>query len=491
MLFTLLKHQWKADIRSSVFQKSIVLNIIMGLLILYFGGIFLFLGFRVDNILAELAPGKDPVAMLNGVLFYYFLSDLFFRFMLQELPVLAVEPYLHLPLRKRKLVHFVLLKSVTSFLNILPLLFILPFMAEAVLPAHGTAAAAAWALTLVAVTLLNNFVLLYFKRQLSNKPLYTLAFGIVVGGLMLLEYLGLLPLRQVSEVAFGAVLAQPWLPVVPLLLVAGAYLLNYTFLIRHVYPEELKVRKATTVSGGNIAFLSRFGEVGKLIELELKLIWRHKRPKSLLSMSVFFLFYGFLFYKEPHLEGFAMLLFVGLMITGTAIFNYGQFMPGWQSTHFDALLTQRISPYQFYRAKYWMFLAVTVLVYLITLPYGLLGYKIILINTATMLYNIGVNVFIIFFFSAYNTARLDLSKGSAFNWQGVGASKFLMMLPLIILPLLIYMPFGMAGSPYMGVATLGVLGLLGLVFQRQLLHYTAAHFLAHKYKLAAGFRQAD
>ncbi|PRY13662.1 hypothetical protein CLV24_10532 [Pontibacter ummariensis] len=490
MLLTLLSHQWKAELRSSVFRKGLVLNMITGLLILYFGSVFLFLGFHIDDILAKAFPEQSPVALFNGALLYYFMIDLFFRFILQELPVLAVEPYLHLPIPKSKLVHFVLLKSVPSFFNLLPLLFLVPFMVSAVLPAYDTGVALVWLLALLAITLFNNFLLLYFKRQMSNKPLYTLAFGVAVTLLMVLEYLNALQLQEVSEAVFGSLLQQPWLIVVPVLLLAGVYLLNYLFLKVHTYPEELSVRKQSKVEGRDITFLNRFGEIGKLIELELKLVWRHKRPKSLVIMSVVFLFYGLMFYRsEGWMEGYAGLVFVGIFMTGMPMFNYGQFVPGWQSSHFDALLTRRISPYQFYAAKFWMFVSVVTLAFILTLPYGFLGYKIILINTAAFLFNIGVNVFVVFFFSVYNTRRLDLNKGSAFNWQGVGGHQLLMQLPTLLLPVLIYAPFGFMGVPYLGIAAIGLLGLIGFTLQKQLLQWSARWFVKHKYKLAASFRQ--
>lgn len=492
MLQTLLAHQWKADFRSSVFQKSIVLNIILGLLILYFGSIFLVLGFKLDDILVKFFPNQNPIAVFNGALLYYFCIDLFFRFMIQEMPVLAIQPYLHLPVPRSKLVHYVLLKSIPSFLNLLPLLVFVPFMVSAVVPAFGLGVALLWLTALFTCTLFNNYLLLYFKRQLSSKPLYTLAFGAVILAVMVLNYYNLLPLQTVSRAAFGAILEQPWLVAVPVVLLAAAYGINFKFLSNNTYPEELKVRRVTEASGSDIAFLNRFGEIGRLVELELKLIWRHKRPKSLLTISVLFLFYGMLFYRnDTYMDGYGILIFVGIMMTGMSVFNYGQFLPGWQSAHFDALLTQRISPYQFYRAKYWLFVPVMVLTYLLALPYGLFGYKIILINTAALLYNIGVNVFVVFFFSVYNTERLDLSKGSAFNWQGVGISKFVMMMPMMVLPILIYLPFGLTGMPLVGLATIAGLGLLGVIFQRQLLHWTANHFMKHKYKLATGFRQSS
>ncbi|AKD02205.1 DUF5687 domain-containing protein [Pontibacter korlensis] len=489
MLLTLLNHQWKSRYRSSVFQKSLALNIIMGLLILYFGGIFLILGFTLHKVLAELFPGQSPVAVFNGALLFYFLIDLFLRFLMQELPVLSVQPYLHLPVRKAKLIHFVLLKSVPSMFNFICLLVFVPFMVTAVIPFYNPGAATAWLISLMGLTCFNNFLLIYFKRQLSTKPVLTLLFGIIVAGLVGLDYFGVFSLVAVSKAVFGTILQQPWLVVVPMLLLAAAYLLNYYYLKAHTYPEELTVRQNIQVEGKGIVFLSRFGELGKLVELELKLIWRHKRSKSLVTMSVIFLLYGFLFYRgERYMEGFVGLIFVGIMMTGMSMFSYGQFIPSWQSGHFDAILTRRISPYQFYAAKFWIFVPVATLAYLVTLPYGFFGYKIILINTAAFLFNIGVNVFILFFFSVYNTSRLDLSKSSAFNWQGVGASVYIMMLPVMILPILIYLPFGLLDVPYMGVAAIGLIGLIGFSFQRQLLQWTANRFVQHKYKLASGFR---
>jgi hypothetical protein len=251
------------------------------------------------------------------------------------------------------------------------------------------------------------------------------------------------------------------------------------------------VQQTNVAEASDIIFLNRFGEVGRLIALEMKLIWRHKRSKSVLFMSAVILFYGFIFYPQKiYMEGFAMLIFVGIMMTGMFMFNYGQFMPSWQSGHFDALLTKRVSPYQFYQAKFWLFVPVALLSFLFTLPYGFFGFKIILINLAAVLFNLGVNIFVVFYFSVLNKNRIDLSRSSAFNWQGVGASKFVMMLPLLLLPLLIYAPFGYLGQPYWGIFAIGLMGLLGFVFHRTLLHLVANRFLEHKYKMAAGFRQS-
>jgi len=491
MLATLLAHQWKESRRSATFQKSIAVNIILGFFIVYFLLCFLVIGFFIDAILAKAFPSISPVQAFNGFLLFYFLLDLFMRFMLQELPVLAIQPYLHLPIKKANLVHYVLFKSVPSLFNCWQLLILVPFMVKVLVPAYGMGIALVWLVTIMALIFANNFLCLYFKRQLSNNPKLTLIFALVIITLILLDYLGFLSLRGTSAVAFGYLLQHPWVVALPLFWCGLVYVLNYQFLRAHTYPEEMAIRQAKSVEGSDITFLNRFGEMGKLIALEMKLIWRHKRSKSVVFMSVFFLFYGFIFYpNKAYQEGFVMYIFVGIIMTGMFMFNYGQFVPSWQSGHFDALLTKRISPYQFYQAKFWFFIPIIFVSFLLTLPYGFFGIKILLINLAAFFFNIGINVFVVFYFSVLNKSRIDLSKSAAFNYQGVGASKFVMMLPLILLPILIYAPFGFMGLPYWGIFAIGLVGLTGFIFHRQLLHLTASRFLANKYKIAAGFRQA-
>jgi len=491
MLATLLAHQWKESRRSATFQKSMAVNIILGFFIVYFLLCFLVIGFFIDAILEKSFPGISPVQAFNGFLLFYFLLDLFMRFMLQELPVLAIQPYLHLPVKKANLIHYVLFKSVPSLFNFWQLLILIPFMVKVLVSGYGAGVALAWLISIMALIFSNNFLCLYFKRQLSNNPRLTLIFALVIIFLILLDYLGFLSLRQTSAVAFGYLMQHPWAVAFPLVLCLLVYVVNFQFLRAHTYPEEMAVRQTTSVTGSEITFLNRFGEMGKLIALEMKLIWRHKRSKSVAFMSVFFLFYGFIFYpNKAYQDGFVMYIFVGIIMTGMFMFNYGQFMPSWQSGHFDALLTKRISPYQFYQAKFWFFIPIIFISFLLTLPYGFFGTKIVLINLAAFFFNIGINVFVVFYFSVLNKSRIDLTKSAAFNYQGVGASKFVMMLPLILLPMLIYAPFGFMGLPYWGIFAIGLVGLTGFIFHRQLLQLAANRFLAHKYKIAAGFRQA-
>jgi hypothetical protein len=60
-------------------------------------------------------------------------------------------------------------------------------------------------------------------------------------------------------------------------------------------------------------------------------------------------------------------------------------------------------------------LLISTICYVVTIPYVLFGWKILLINSMTYLYNIGFLSFVLLYMSTYNKKRIDLSRGSAFD----------------------------------------------------------------------------
>lgn len=68
---------------------------------------------------------------------------------------------------------------------------------------------------------------------------------------------------------------------------------------QNFYAERFnKKMQDDRVYNADLSFLDRFGAVGELIALEIKLILRHKRTKSMLYLSGFFLLYGLMFYTK-------------------------------------------------------------------------------------------------------------------------------------------------------------------------------------------------
>lgn len=488
MFATLLSQNWKEKTRSSIWAKSVVANIFLGfaaLMLLSYAvlaGLFLALG------LEDLTE-TDPIEFVQRALLYYFIFEFFMRFFLQNVPVQAIEPYLHLPMKKGRVVHFMLRKSQISVFNLLAILIFTPFAFIRIGEAYGMYTGFMWWLMIVGAAFTVHFKTMYFKKKLNDIPnLFLIMFG-VISGVGSLDYFGTIALSDLSLWLFNWILEMPLLALIFPLSWFLTYRINYGYFVNNTYPEELSTRKSKTQIRGDFGFLKRFGRIGELVGLELKLILRHKRPRSALIMSGFLLLYGLVFYpQEAYQEMDWIFLFVGIFVTGIFFINYGQFLLSWESGYFDFVLTRKTSYRQYFEAKYYMFVVASAIAFVFSLAYGFFGIKIILINLAAFLFNIGVNIPIVMRIAMNGPKKIDLNKGAAFNYEGVGAAQFLIAIPVLLLPYVVYLPFRALGNDVMGLALVGLVGLLGFLLRDKILDLLTKSFTKNRHKIAAGFR---
>ena len=78
---------------------------------------------------------------------------------------------------------------------------------------------------------------------------------------------------------------------------------------------------------------------------------------------------------------------------------------------------------------------------------------------------------------------MDLSRGAAFNYQGVGASQFVIMLPLLLMPVIIYSLFALFLDRIPAATILGLLGIAGLLYHKPVMNYVVERFIRRKYIL--------
>jgi len=486
-----LIHQWKEIKRSTIWQKNLVINLILGFFILIMLLYLLMLGLFIDKILEELFPEKDPVVVFNGLILYYLGFEFFIRFFMQSLPTLNIETYLHLPIKKSSIVHYVSGKSIFAVGNYLSWLVVAPFAFKVVLPTYSPVAAWVWLLSFILLVFSNNFLATYIKRQLVSKPKVVGIFGVLFISLIILDHFDLISVSAFSNLIFSGLVQNSYLLLVPMLLVVLTYTINYSFLKSKLYPDEInKEKKSKIDSLANIKYLKTLGFTGQLISLDLRLIWRNKRTRSIVYMAPLFLGYGFFFYPNPGFKDtFGMLIFVGLFMTGGMMLNYLNYCFGYESNYFDNILANYRDFEKYIQSKYLFAISIATVCYVLTIPYVFFSTDILLINTMTYLYNLGFLSFALFYVATYTKKRMDLGKGAAFNYQGMGASHWLSMLPAFLLPIFIYLPFRWIGFPKAGLLFIGALGLTGLLFHKTLLNIILKQFNKRKYYMAEGFRE--
>ena len=443
------------------------------------------IAFKLDDFF----PGQDPVELINGALLYYFFFEFLLRFFLQNVPVLSIQPYLHLPIKKSQFLNFMLRKSQVSVFNLLALFLFTPTAILKVAKEYGALTGLLWLTMIIGMVFTIHFLGILFKKKLNDLPNLLLGMVVLVAGLGALDYFQVISFSSVSKQLFGAVLDQPVFAAIPVLLWVVLYRLNYVYLAKNTYPEEISTKKNKAKVSGDFTFLKRFGRIGELIGLELKLILRHKRPRNSLVMSGLLLFYGLFFYTQDGFQELnGMFLFAGVFVTGSFFINHGQFLLSWESGYFDFIMTRRSNIRQYFEAKYYMFVVACTIAFVASTGYAYFGVEIILFNLAAYLFNIGIGIPFVMRIAMYSPKKIDLNKGAAFNYEGVGAAQFLIALPVLGLPYVFYGPLAAFGYGNYGLLLVALIGLVGFLLRNKTIEYLTSSFTKNRHKIAAGFR---
>ncbi|WP_316830627.1 DUF5687 family protein [Pedobacter aquatilis] len=490
MLNTFLNHQWKSFWRSRNRGSSIAGQIVLGFFMLYFLVLALGAGFGMQFILPKIFTNQDVIKSFNGLILYYFALDFIMRLQLQELPTLSIVPYLHLRIQRSKIINFLNVKALFSAFNLWPLFIFLPFCFMKIAPAYGAFVTLMYIVAIISIAIFNNYLALYIKRKSISNVLYTFFGLLIFAAFAALEYYKIISVMAASDYVFRTIASKPYIGFLFTLAAIAIFYINSAFLRRNLYTEELSTKQEKKAST-DYAFLNRFGSVGELAALELKLILRHKRPRSSVIMGFFFLFYGFIFYKEKAInnDAFGQMMFGAIFMTGISIIIYGQFMFAWQSAHFDGLLANKINFKDFIKAKFLLFTIGCTIITLLASFYGFLSPKLLLLHVAAYLYNIGFGTVVVLYLATLNYKRLDITKAASFNYQGTGATQWLLMFPYALTPILIYVPFGMLDKPYWGLIAVSVFGFVMLLLRGFWVNYIAKRFELQRYKIAEGFRE--
>jgi len=491
LIINLLSQEWKKGLRSQGFYKNLAVSIVLGLFGMYLAAILLFLGFSLDELLEKMNDSLNPMELFNGVTLYIFLLGLSFRFIMQQLNTFNMPPYQVLPIKRASLINFLLLKPLVSPINYFLLLVVIPFAIQSVVKYYNPYVAMRFVVSFVFMVWFNSLMASYLKRKYGSNLLSFLTVIGFLGAIAGMEYFQLFSLFHFSKILFGLIILKPLGLFVPLLAVLIAYLLNKWFFAQNYYAETFnKQTEGDKIYNANLLFLQRFGIVGELMSLEIKLILRHKRTKSILYMSGFFLLYGLLFYTNPiYAKSSGMLFFVAMFITGLLMFMYGQWVVSWDSTHFDSLMTRNIPIRTYMDANYYLLLAFNVLCFVLTTPYFFFGKQIMLMHLAAFIFNVGVNIYLLLFMSTFNTKRINLMQSSAMNYQGTTFKNFLIVMPILFLPMLLVWVLTTLASISVALWTLTAMGAMGILFRKQLITICVNQFNRRKYALAEGFRE--
>ena len=496
----LVWNHWKS-VRRGFRQKDRWLTLLaIGVMLFNLTIILVFAGTFLDRLLdyyyrefkqSYSGSPVSPAVFVNKYLLEIFMGLFSLRFFLQQGPKMKMQPYLHLPIRREQLVRFFQFFSLLSFHNAIPYLFFIPFTIQFIyLANYGLTGTFAWFGGITLVLLLSHYANNLLRALHKKSSLYYLVTVSVLAILFLLdEVVDMHVLRSFSEIIFGQLLEGN---------LAFFLLLASCTVTMFIYSSaQIKEQLLTVPSSGNsfrayqrqITFAPERGQVLNLILLEMKMIWRNKRPKHYFILSIVFaLAYIALMLAESHVfNTSAISAVIGIFASGTFALNYGQLMFSWESTHFDGFMTRNIRPEEIIVAKLMILQGSCLVFFLISLPlFVLMSPDLLLLHVTFLFYNAGVTSVLMLALAIRNQRRVNISKsGSFFNYEGFSAMHWLWILPTIIPPaLFLYL---LQDIDWTALLCIGGAGVISLLLSKQWSQYFTGRFLDRKYMMATGF----
>ncbi len=486
--------EFKAFFRSASLGKSVGLKILMGFVAVYFLLTFLVLGIALYPILEKNFPGQKPLTIVNNFAIFWLVVDLILRFFMQSLPVVNIKPLLVLPIKKEKVIHFVLLKSLTSVYNIFSLLVIIPFGIFCILSGnYATINILVWMLAMYTLALIVNYTNFLIKKKFAENIKMFLVFVVLGLVLAVLDYFNIFKISTTTGIVLNTLVDQPFLVIIPILILIGIYFLNFNYLKHNFYLDNsLQSKTQEEATTTDLGWTKRFGEIAPFLQLDLKLIWRNKRPRTTVFMSLIFLAYGLLIYTNPHYKDTpAFFVVVGILMTGIFMLNFGQFIPSWDSNYYGMMMAQNIPMKQYLASKAGLMSVSVVVLAILSTPYLYFGWKILAINLACAAYNLGVNIPLLLFAGSYNKKKIDLEKSPFMNYQGTGATQWIVSLPLMVVPTLIFYGVATLLNPEIAIIVLALFGIIGIGMRSFLIDKIAEGFRKRKYATIDGFKQQE
>ncbi|UAB86379.1 hypothetical protein INR75_04545 [Zunongwangia sp. SCSIO 43204] len=460
-------------------------------LAVYFAVVFLFMGIGLYPILKKIYPDNVPLLKLNEFILGWLAFELIFRFFMQSLPMVQIKPLLLQNIRKAKVINFVLLKSLFSFYNILPLLIYVPFAVVVAVKTDYTAVSMiGWAISVLFLSFSINFFNFLIKKKFAEDLKSFLPAIIVILALAGLEYFNIVPVSEKFGIFLNYVLEMPYLAILPIILCLLLFVWVKNTLKKKFYLDAGLKTKQKEVKSQDFEWLKRFGEVSTFLQLDMKLIWRNKRPKSTVFLSFFFLLYGLLFFTNSVYEGMpVMFVFAGIFISGIFMINFGQFVPSWDAAYYQMIMSQNIPMRKYLASKAALISFSIIILTILSTPYVYFGWNILLIIFTCALYNLGVNVPLLMFTGSFNKKRIDLEKSPFMNYQGTGAAQWLVAIPLLAVPLGIFYLFYKLFSFNIGLLVIGILGVIGILLRNYLMDRITIQYKKNKYAMIHGYKQ--
>jgi hypothetical protein len=487
----LRKHGRLAMKRHPMFERSKFARYLNYIMMAFWAGYLIFIGIGMSRGLDSI-PNRDAYQILNGGGLVLILAiDFLMRMPFQKAPSQEVKPYLLLPVKRQRLIDFLLLRSGLDGFNLFWMFFFVPFATLAIFKFFGIGGMLAYLIGIWLLLLANNYWFL-LCRTLFGESLWWVVMPILfyagIGGLMFLP--GHYLFYFFMDLGDGYIHANPLWFLGTILLIAGLWLVNRRVIGRLIYAELAKTDDIRIKHISNYRFFERYGEVGEYMRLELKMLLRNRRCKTLLRSSILMIvaFTFALSFTKAYDKKF--------MNTFVCVYNfvvYGMMflsqLMSFEGNYIDGLMVRKESVMSLLKAKYYFYSIGEIIPFVLMIPAVLTGKLPLLGAFAWCFYTIGFIYFCFFQLAVYNKQTLTLNEKVTARQTNTGL-QMLINFSSFLLPIILFHVLTLFLDD---TATYIILLLIGLGFvltSHLWLANVYKRFMQRRYTNMEGFRDS-
>ncbi|KXT48860.1 MULTISPECIES: DUF5687 family protein [Bacteroides] len=492
LFLELRRHGKLAEKRHPMYEKSKFGKFWMYFMSVFWAGYLIFFGttfaFAFDG------GAKEAYHVMNSGLIFILALDFLLRLPFLKTPTQEVKPYLLLPIKRSRLIDFLLLRSGLNSFNLLWLFLFVPFAIITVTKFYGIGGVLTYCIGIWLLIVFNNYWYLLCRTLMDERIWWVLLPIVVYGGIAAALFVpDDSPLFGFFiDLGEGFITGNILTFICVLVAISLMWFINRSIMQKLVY-NELNKTEDTTVQVKTVSeykFLDRYGEIGEYIRLELKLLLRNKVcRKSLYSVTAIVLIFSLTISFSDIYDGGSRDFFV--------LYNYIIFgilflspLMSYEGNYIDGLMSRKESIYSLLRAKYILYSIALIIPFVLMIPGMVTGKVSVLECIAWIIFVPGAVYFCLFQLAVYNNKTLDLNAKMT-GRQNVGTGlQNLIAGGAFGVPLLLFFVLNATVGKEVTPWILLVVGILFIATSRWWLRNVYHRFMKRRYKNMEGFHDS-
>ena len=492
MLFNELRKQGTlAAKRHPMYDKNRFSKYLVRAMSVFWAGYLMFIGVMLAAALDT--NNMEPFHLLNSALIFILILDFALRFPFQKTPTQEVKPYLLLPVKRSRMIDFLLIRSGLNSFNLFWLFLFVPFAIITLPKFFGITGVISYCVGIWLLMIFNNYWFLLCRTLMSERIVWValplLVYGGIIAAILIPEesFVSDLFVDLGESYILGNLLAFGC----TILGIFLMWVINRCIMSRLIYSELSKVEDTKVKHVSEYKFFDKYGDVGEYMRLELKLLLRNKTCKHLLRMGVLLVaaFSLALSFSDIY-DG----VFASNFIVCYNFALFGQLfissIMSYEGNYIDGLMSRKESILTLLKAKYYLYSMGILIPLVLMIPAICMDKVKPLMAVSWAIFTVGFIYFVTFQLAIYNTKTTPLNaKISARQNTGTGIQT-LVSFASFGLPITFYFILEALFSETIALCILLIIGLIFIGTSRYWIENIYNRFMKRRYKNMEGFRDS-